>query len=188
MPTENIDRAIKKGAGQLEGVSFEETNLEGYGPGGIAVLVDALTDNKNRTVAEIRHIFSRMGGSLGEVGCVSWMFQKKGVLTFDKSVGEEKLFDIALSAGADDIQNAEDILEVFTGPQELTIVKEACEKAGLKSTESEFRMIAQNQVHLEGAEAERLLKLLESLEDHDDVQNVYANYDIDAVVMEKILS
>lgn len=188
MPADNIQRAIKKGAGGVEGETLEEFTLEGYGPGGVALLVEAMTNNHNRTVAEIRHTLNKMGGNLGENGCVGWMFAKKGLLTFPKSVGEDKLMEVALDAGADDIQDANDLFEVLTPPNILHKVKEVCEAKGLKVMETSLQMIPQNTVHLEGVDAEKMLKLMEALEDHEDVQNVHANFDIDVSLMEKLAS
>ncbi len=188
MPADNIQRAIKKGTGGLEGETLEEFTLEGYGPGGVALLIEAMTDNRNRTVADIRHLLTKMGGHLGESGCVGWLFSKKGVLTFPKSIGEEKLMEVALEAGAEDIRNAEDLLEVWTPPNLLQKIKEVCETKGLKTQEASLQMIPQNTVRLEGLDAEKMLKLMEVLEDHDDVQNVHANFDIDMSVMEKLAS
>lgn len=188
MPADNIQRAVKKGTGELEGETLEEFVLEGYGPGGVALLVEAMTNNHNRTVAEIRHLLNKMGGNLGEVGCVGWMFHKRGMLTFPKSVGEEKLMNVVLDAGAEDIQDAEDIFEVLTPPNTLDKVRTACEAKGLKPLEASFQMIPQNTVHLEGLDAEKMLKLMEALEDHEDVQNVHANFDMDASLMEKLAS
>ena len=188
MPADNIQRAIKKGAGGLEGETLEEFTLEGYGPGGTALFIEALTNNHNRTVAEIRHLLNKLGGNLGETGCVGWMFSKKGVLVFPKSIGEEKLMEIALDAGAEDIKDAEDNFDVQTPPNLLPKIKEACESKGLKPLEASVQMIPQNTIHLEGVDAEKMLKLMEALEDHDDVQNVHANFDIDTSVMEKLAS
>lgn len=188
MPADNIQRAIKKGTGELEGETLEEFTLEGYGPGGAALFIEAVTNNHNRTVAEIRHLLNKLGGNLGENGCVGWMFHKKGVLTFPKSVGEEKLMEVALEAGADDIQDAEESLEVLTPPNLLQKVKESCKAKGLKAQEAAIQMIPQNTVHLEGIDAEKMLKLMEALEDHEDTQNVHANFDIDTSVMEKLAS
>ena len=188
MPADNVQRAIKKGTGELEGESYEEFSLEGYGPGGVALLIEAMSNNRNRTVAEIRHLLTRWGGILGENGCVGWMFQRKGVLTFPASVGEEKLMEVALEAGAEDIQPADDVFEVTTGPTDLEIVRNACEAKGLKSIESSYQLIPQNTIRLEEETAEKCVKLLEALEDHDDIQNVHSNFDIDAKVMEKLVS
>jgi YebC/PmpR family DNA-binding regulatory protein len=186
MPNDNVTRAIKKGTGELEGSSYEEAVFEGYGPGGVALYIEVLTDNRNRTVAEIRHLLSKGGGNLGESGCVAWMFSKHGVLTFEKNVGEEKLMEVALEAGAEDMTDDEGILTVTTDPASFDAVKEACEASGLKPLEAEVTMVPQNTVKLEGGDAEKMLKLMENLEDHDDVQNVSANFDISAEVMEKL--
>ena len=188
MPADNITRAIKKGSGGLEGETFEEFTLEGYGPGGVALLVEALSNNRNRTVAEVRHLLTKMGGNMGEVGCVGWMFHKKGVLTFPKSIGEEKLMEAALDAGAEDISDAEDHFEVITPPTLWDKVKAACEAKGLKPLGASMQMIPQNTIRLEGPDAEKMIKLMEALEDQDDVQNVHANFDIDMSVMEKLAS
>jgi YebC/PmpR family DNA-binding regulatory protein len=186
MPSDNITRAIKKGTGELEGVTYEESVFEGYGPGGVALYIETLTDNRNRTVAEIRHILSKMGGNLGEAGCVAWMFTKHGVLTFDRDVGEEKLMDVCLEAGAEDIKDEEDMFTVITDPSSFQAVKEACEKNGITPLEAEVTMVPQNTVKLEGNDAEKMLKIMEALEDHDDVQNVSANFDIDSKLMEEL--
>lgn len=186
MPFENIQRAIKKGLGEAGGQSLEEFTLEGYGPGGSAILVEALSDNRNRTVADIRHIFTKLGGNLGEAGCVQWMFTKQGILIFPKTVSEEKLFEVALEAGALDIKDSGDVFEVLTTPHQLVEVKTACEKKSLLPTEATFQMIPQNTIRLEGMDAEKMLKLMEALEEHDDVQEVHANFDIDEALMEKL--
>ncbi len=179
MPKDNIERAIKKGSGDLEGVSYEENSYEGYGPGGAAILVESLTDNKNRAVAEIRHIFNKYGGNMGENGCVAWMFDKKGYLRVDKAaVAEEKLMEIALEAGADDVLEDDDSFEVTTEPQDFEGVKEALEAAGIPFCDAEVTMLPQTLNPLTGAEAERMLKLMEAMEDCDDVQKVYTNADI----------
>ena len=179
MPKDNIERAIKKGSGDLEGVSYEENSYEGYGPGGAAILVESLTDNKNRAVAEIRHIFNKYGGNMGENGCVAWMFDKKGYLRVDKAaVAEEKLMEIALEAGADDVVEDDDSFEVTTEPQDFEGVKEALEGAGIPFSDAEVTMLPQTLNPLTGAEAERMLKLMEAMEDCDDVQKVYTNADI----------
>ncbi len=186
MPNDNITRAVKKGTGELEGVNYEEVTFEGYGPGGVAVMVETLTDNRNRTVSELRHLFSKMGGNLGEAGCVAWIFSKHGVLTFEKEVGEDKLMDTVLEAGADDIKDEEGILTVVTDPTAFISVKEACDKNGLKYIEANLSMIPQNTVKLDRSGAEKMLKLMDALEDHDDVQNTYANFDIDSKTMEEL--
>jgi YebC/PmpR family DNA-binding regulatory protein len=187
MPKENIERAIKKGTGELEGVTYEEFTYEGYGPGGVAVLVDVLTDNKNRTVADIRHIFERHGGNLGESGCVSWMFSQKGLIVFPKGqTDEEKLFELALDAGAEDINESDDEFEVTTDPPSFEQIKVTLENADLKPTYAEITMIPSTTVNLEAKQAQQMLSLMEFLEDNDDVNHVYANFDISDKVMEEI--
>lgn len=187
MPNDNVTRAIKKGTGEIEGVSYEEVTFEGYGPNGVAVLVETLTDNRNRTVAELRHLFDKSGGNLGAAGCVAWIFSKHGVITFDKKVVDEgKLMDAALEAGAEDIRDEEDTFTVVTEPGAFDAVKGALEKHGLKFLEATVSMIPQNSVKLDHSGAEKMLKLMDALEDHDDVQNVYANFDIDAKTMEEL--
>jgi YebC/PmpR family DNA-binding regulatory protein len=187
MPKENIERAIKKGTGELEGTNYEEAPYEGYGPGGAAVLVETLTDNKNRTTADVRHIFSKHGGNLGEAGCVSWLFDKKGLIVFNKDdVEEETLMNVALDAGAEDIRETEKEFEVLVAPEAHERVREAVEDAQMPYTFAEVTMYPQNTVKLEGRDAERMLRLMEALEDADDVQKVYANFDIPDSVMEEL--
>lgn len=186
MPSDNVTRAIKKGTGDLEGVTYEEAVFEGYGPGGVALYIEILTDNRKRTVADLRHLLSKGGGNLGESGCVAWMFSKHGILTFDKSVGEEKLMEVALEAGAEDIAEDEGMLTVTTDPSSFEAVKKACEDGGMKPLEAEVTMTPQNTVKLSDRDAEKMLKLMENLEDHDDVQSVSANFDISAELMEKL--
>jgi len=187
MPKENIERGIKKSTGELEGVSYEEANYEGYGPGGVAVLIDCLTDNKNRTVADIKHLFERHGGNLGEPGCVAWMFEQKGLMVFEKDkVDEEELFDLALEAGAEDVREEETEFEVITEPSDLESVKQAIDGAGLSYTLSEVTKIPTNTVKVEGKKAQQTLNLMQSIEDHDDVSHVYANCDIPDDVMETL--
>ena len=187
MPKDNIERAIKKGTGELEGVSYDEMTYEGYGPGGVAMLVECLTDNKNRTVADIKYIFDRHGGNLGEPGCVAWMFEKMGMIVFEKdNVDEEKLLEVALEAGADDVKEEDDGFEVLIPPSDFDAVKQAFDDAGLTYIVAEISMIPQNTVKLEGKKAEQMLNLVEALEDNDDVNNVYANFDIPDDVMEAI--
>ncbi len=179
MPKENIERAVKKGTGELPGVSYEEATFEGYGPGGVAVLVEILSDNRKRTVADIRHIFSKNAGSLGEAGCVSWMFDKKGLIVFDKDkVDEEKLMDLALEAGAQDVRETDKEFEVIAEPADFERVKKQLEEAKLTPTYAEIGMVPQSTVRLTGKEAQQMLRLMESLEDSEDVQHVYANFDI----------
>ena len=186
MPKQNIERAIKKGTGELEGSYYEEVSYEGYGTGGIAILISALTDNRNRTVSELRYLFSKYGGNLGETGCVSWMFEKKGVISFAKNeIDEEGLMELAVEAGAEDIKIEEDEFEVITTPEEFDRIKQFFDKAGLKYERAEITMICQNVVKItDKNQAERILKLMEALEDHDDVQKVYANFDIPDEILE----
>ncbi|HUT70300.1 MAG TPA: YebC/PmpR family DNA-binding transcriptional regulator [Desulfatiglandales bacterium] len=187
MPKENIERGIKKGAGELEGSTYEEATYEGYGPGGVAVLVVVLTDNKNRAVAEVRHLFERHGGSLGAAGCVAWMFSQKGLIVLPKEqTDEEKLFEVALEAGAEDITEGEEEFEVITEPSLFEQVKTAIEGTGLTYALAEITMISQTTTILEGKNAQQMLTLMELLEDNDDVNHVYANFDIPDEVMEAI--
>lgn len=187
MPKENIERGIKKGTGELEGSTYEEATYEGYGPGGVAVLVEVLTDNRNRTVAEVRHSFERHGGSLGAAGCVAWMFSQKGLIVLPKDqTDEEKLFEVALEAGAEDIKEEEEEFEVITEPSLFEQVKTAVEGTGLTYALAEITMIPQTTTTLEGKNAQQMLTLMELLEDNDDVNHVYANFDIPDEVMEAI--
>ena len=187
MPNDTIDRAIKKGAGELEGVSYEDVIYEGHGPGGVAIMLQALTDNKNRTVSEIRHFFSKHGGSLGAPNSVAWMFTKKGVISVEKAnVDEDQLMEVALDAGAEDVTAGEDLFEIVTAPEDLDAVREALEKTEVVVSSAEVSMIPQNTVTLSGKEAEQTLKLLEILQDHDDVQSVSANFDMDQDEMERL--
>ncbi|MFZ0426981.1 MAG: YebC/PmpR family DNA-binding transcriptional regulator [Acidobacteriota bacterium] len=189
MPQDNIRRAILKGTGELPGQSYEESTYEGYGPGGVAVLVEVLTDNKNRTVAEVRHIFSKHGGNLGESGSVLWMFDKKGYVAVKKEgSSEEKLLEIALEAGAEDLQVDGDLYSIYTPLDTFEEVKRSIEAAGIEIEESSLTMIPQTEVHVEGKVAGQLLNLMEALEDHDDVQNVFANFDIDEAELESLAS
>jgi YebC/PmpR family DNA-binding regulatory protein len=187
MPKENIERAIKKGTGELPGVSYEEATFEGYGPGGVAVLVEILSDNRKRTVADIRHIFSKNAGNLGEAGCVSWMFDKKGLIVFEKdNMDEEKLMDLALEAGAQDVQETDKEYEVITEPADFERVKKQLDEAKLTPTYAEISMVPQSTVRLTGKEAQQMLRLMESLEDSEDVQHVYANFDIPDEELEQL--
>ena len=187
MPKENIERGIKKGTGELEGSTYEEAIYEGYGPGGVAVLVEVLTDNRNRAVAEVRHLFERHGGSLGAAGCLAWMFSQKGLIVLSRDqTDEERLFEVALEAGAEDIEEGEKEFEVIT---ELTLfeqVKAAIEDAGLTPILAEITMIPKTTTNLQGKNAQQMLTLMELLEDNDDVSHVYANFDISDEVMEAI--
>ena len=189
MPLDNIKRAIMKGTGELPGQSFETVTYEGYGPGGVAVIVEALTDNKNRTVAEVRYIFSKQGGNLGESGSVLWMFDKKGYVAIDQQlISEEKLLEVALEAGAEDLQSEGDSFSVYTSFESLESVRQALETAEIPILSAEVTMIPQSEVRLEGKQAERMLRLMEALEDHDDVQSAYANFDIGDTEMEALAS
>ncbi len=179
MPKDNIERAIKKGTGELEGVNYEESIYEGYGPGGAAVLIESLSDNKNRTVADIRYIFSKSGGNMGENGCVAWMFDKKGYIAVEnKAVDEEALMEAALDAGAEDIREDNSNFEVITAPEDFEAVIAAIDNASIPYTVSEVTMLPQSTTFLKGKEAEQMVKLMEALEDCDDVQKVYTNADI----------
>jgi YebC/PmpR family DNA-binding regulatory protein len=180
MPASNIERAIKKGTGELEGVRYEEVTYEGYGPGGVAVLLDAITDNKNRTTGEIRKIFSKGNGSMGEQNCVGWMFDSKGLIVIGKdAASEDKLMEVALEAGAEDIEDEDDCFQVVTDPGNFLGVRDALEQAGIPMVSAKLDKTPQNTVRVEGKDASQVLRLAEALEDHDDVQNVYANFDID---------
>jgi YebC/PmpR family DNA-binding regulatory protein len=180
MPQDNIIRAIKKGTGELEGVSYEEITYEGYGPGGVAVMVDCTTDNKNRTVADIRRLFSKSGGNMGESGCVNWMFEKKGQIIIPKeNITEDQIMNDALEAGAEDVLDNETVWEVRTALTDLYAVSSTLTDAGYQIEDSKLSRIPQNFVKVEGKVAEQVLRLVESLEESDDVQDVYANYDID---------
>lgn len=185
MPNDTIDRAIKRGTGELEGVNYDEITYEGYGIGGVAVLVETMTDNRNRTVAEIRHLFSKNGGNMGEAGSVAWMFDKKGYIVVDKETkSEDELFEIVTEAGADDMQDEGDVFEIYTSPENYEAVDEAIKAAGITPQASEVSMIPQNYIKLEGADAKAMLKLYDALDDNDDVQKIYANFDIDEAEME----
>jgi len=188
MPKDNIEKAIKKGTGALEGAAvFEETVYEGYGPGGVALMVEVVTDNKNRTVSEIRHILSKHGGNLGENGCVSWMFEKKGSIVFDKEdATEDALMELVLESGAEDMIEQESEYEVITDPASFETLKAAVDAAGLKYALAEISMIPQTTVQLDEPKAAQVLKVMEKLEDNDDVQHVYANFDIPDEIMERL--
>ncbi|MDP3015850.1 MAG: YebC/PmpR family DNA-binding transcriptional regulator, partial [Deltaproteobacteria bacterium] len=178
MPKDNIERAIKKGAGELEGVHYEDLTYEGYGPGGVAMILEVLTDNKNRTVADVRHVFSKHNGNLGETGCVSWMFEKRGLIVIDKSnANEDRLIEVALDAGALDVKDTDKDFELVVPPSNFEEVKKALEDAGFKFNYAEVTLVPQSTIRLTGKEAEQMLKLMEGLEDSDDVQKVYANFD-----------
>lgn len=179
MPKENVERAIKKGLGEGDGANYEDVTYEGYGPGGVAILVQALTDNKNRTVAEVRSTFTKRGGSMGEAGCVAWMFDKKGVINIPKgAVDEDTLMMIAIDAGAEDVVSEDDGFEVITDPANYETVKKAIEANNIKIEYAEITMRPKNTIELSGEEAEKTMALLEALEDLDDVQEVYSNFDM----------
>jgi YebC/PmpR family DNA-binding regulatory protein len=180
MPADNIKRAIMKGTGQLEGSTFEEIVYEGYGPGGVAIYITVLSDNKNRTVSEIRHVFTKNGGRMGESGCVAWIFKRKGYIDIEKSkASEDTLLDIALNAGAEDMRDDGSNYEIITPTDSYEAVVEALKKNNIEIAASNLGYIPQNYIKLEGRQAQQLLKLMEELEDHDDVQSVSANFDID---------
>jgi YebC/PmpR family DNA-binding regulatory protein len=187
MPNDNIQRAIKKGTGELEGVTYEENLYEGYGPHGVAVLVKVLTDNKNRTVADIRHIFSKHNGNLGETGCVNWMFDKKGLITVPKeATAEEKLIDLAIELGAEDVMSDPEShdYEIRCVPEGFEDVKRGLEEQGVRIHAAEVAMIPQTTIHLEGKAADQILRLMNALEESDDVQDVWANFDISDEAMQ----
>jgi YebC/PmpR family DNA-binding regulatory protein len=180
MPADNIKRAVQKGTGELEGGQLEEIMYEGYAPGGVAMLVEVVTDNRNRTVSEIRHVFSKNGGNMGESGSVAWMFQKKGYIGIDKSKGdEETLMNLAIDAGADDFQSDESMYEIYTTPEAFEAVLNAIKNKKIETVTAEVSMIPQNYVKVEGKTAQQVVKLMEALDEHDDVQHVYANFDIE---------
>jgi len=185
MPAENIKRAIMRGTGELEGGQIDEIVFEGYGPGGAAVLVKVATDNRNRTVSEIRHVFSKNGGNLGELGSVSWMFERKGQILIEKEkAGEDQLMTIALDAGADDLRDDGESWEVISPPEAHDAVLQAIQSAGIPTVSAEVAMVPKNLMKLEGKNAQGMLRLSEALEEHDDVQNVYSNFDVDEKELE----
>lgn len=187
MPADNIKRAIQRGTGELPGVNYEEFSLEGYGPGGVALLVDINTDNRNRTVSEIRHVFSKNGGNMAEAGAVSWMFHKKGSVMVPKTASkEDDLMGIVLDAGAEDLRDDGESWEVLSDPSAYEAVLQAVKGAGIEPASSEVAMIPQNYIKLEGAQAHQMIRLVEALEDHDDVQNVHSNFDIDQKILEEV--
>ncbi len=189
MPQENIKRAIMKGTGELPGMTYEETVYEGYGPGGTAILSEVLTDNKNRTVSEIRHIMTKHGGNLGEAGCVGWMFDKKGYILVEKTnIDEDSLMLIALESGAEDLKNdpGEDSYEIITAPEDMNKVKTSLEAAGIPLSLAEITMLPRSYISLDGKSAEQMIRLIEALEEHEDTQNVYTNVDIPDEVMDRV--
>jgi YebC/PmpR family DNA-binding regulatory protein len=187
MPADNIKRAIQRGTGELPGATYEEFSLEGYGPGGAAVLLDINTDNRNRTVSEIRHAFGKNGGNMAEAGAVSWMFHKKGdIVVLKTAAKEDDLMGIVLEAGAEDVRDDGDNWEVLSEPSVYEAVLEAVKKAGIEPVSSSVSMIPQNYIKLEGAAASQMIRLMEALEEHDDVQNVHSNFDIDQKLLEEV--
>lgn len=189
MPAENIKRAIQKGTGELPGQSYEDATYEGFGPSGVAVVVEALTDNKNRTVSEVRHLFSKHGGHLGQTGSVAHMFNKKGLIVVEKSrVGEDALMSVVLDAGAEDLQSEGEAFEVYTAPKDFDAVVTALKSSQIEPLSAELSMIPLTSVKLEGKAAQQVLRLMEALEEHDDVQKVFANFDIDEAEMEAAAS
>lgn len=185
MPQDNIDRAIKRGTGELEGVTYDEVTYEGYGPGGVAMLIEALTDNKNRTLPEVRHAFSKNGGNMGDTGSVAWMFDQKGLIIVSKENQDpDEVMMIALEAGAEDVDDEGDTIDIVTSPPDFESVRSQLEESGVATLRAEISRIPQNTVLVEGQTAEQVLRLMEVLEDNDDVQNVYANFDMDEKVME----
>ena len=186
MPLANIERAVKKGTGELPGVIYEEKTYEGYGASGVAIMIDTLTDNTNRTTSDVRYLLSKYGGSLGENGCVSWMFEKKGYLTVNKEdIGEEALMDIAIEAVAEDISSEEDVYEITTMPDDFLPVKEALEKANISVSSAELTMLPKTMIKISGKAAESVLKLMDALEENEDVQQVYSNFDLEETEIEE---
>jgi YebC/PmpR family DNA-binding regulatory protein len=187
MPADNMKKAIQRGTGELPGVNYEEAVYEGYGPGGVAMLIETTSDNKNRCVSEVRNLLEKNGGRMGEAGSVAWMFHRKGRIVIEKSkADEEQLMNLVLEAGAEDLRTEEDAFEVITSPQEFEGVRKILEDQKIEMVSAEVASVPQNYVTLQGKDAEQMLKLMEVLEDHDDVQNVHANFDIPQEVMEKV--
>lgn len=187
MPADNVKRAVQKGTGELPGISYEEAIFEGYGPGGVAVMVEVTTDNHKRTVAELRHLITKHGGNLGETGCVAWMFKRKGLITIEKiSVDEESLLDSILTGGGDDFSDEDDVYVVESAPDQMITVREQLEADGFSVKSSEIMQMPQSSVSVEGETAKRVIQLLEVLDDHDDVQKVSANFDVDDAEIEEV--
>lgn len=187
MPKDNIERAIKKGAGEMAGVSYEDFTFEGYGQAGVAILVEGTTDNMNRTAPEIRHLFGKYGGNMGEPGCVSWMFKKRGVIEINaEGIDEDRVMEAALEAGAEDVSNQGEVFRVLTGPADVESVRKSLEEADLPVIHSAVEMLSDNTIKVEGDQAGKLLKLIEMLEEHDDVNNVWSNYEIDDALIEQL--
>ena len=189
MPADNIKRAVQRGTGELPGATYEEVTFEGYGPGGVALLVDVTTDNRNRTVSEIRHMFTKGGGNLGEAGSVAWMFHKKGEIVVPKAAAkEEALMDIVLENGGEDIQDDQESWTITTDPGSYETVVNALKQAKIEIAHSQIGKVPQNYIKLEGSAATQMIRLLEAIEDHDDVQNVYSNFDVDQKQLEEVAS
>jgi len=189
MPNDNIERALKRGTGELEGEQFEEVNFEGYGPGGVGMIVQVVTSNRNRVVSEIRHLLSKNGGNLAEAGSVGWMFHRKGDITVPKEqANEDKMLSVVLDAGAEDLRDDGSMWEVLTPPESFEAVREALTKAGVTPSSAEIGWVPQNYVKLAGSQAAQMLRLVESLEEHDDVQQVFANFDIDEKEMQAVMA
>jgi YebC/PmpR family DNA-binding regulatory protein len=189
MPSDNIKRAIQRGTGELPGVNYEEITFEGYGPGGVALIIEVTTDNRNRAVSEIRHMLGKHGGNLGETNSVSWMFHKKGIIVVAKSAAkEDDLMNIVLDAGADDLTSDEENYEIVSSPASFEAVREAVTAAGITPASASISMVPENYTKLEGASANQMIRLLEAVEDHDDVQNVYSNFDFDEKQIEAMSS
>lgn len=189
MPSKNIDNAIKKGTGEMPGVVYEDITYEGYGPGGVAVFIEAVTDNKNRTVADLRHLLSKYGGNLGESGSVSWMFERKGMISVSAdNYSEDQLLEVALESGAEDMEKNDDVFEIYTSFEDFNIVRTELETRNIEIESAQLTRIPSNTIEIKGKDAEQMMKLMEMLDDHDDVQNVYANFDIEEAEMDKILS
>jgi len=187
MPADNVKRAVQKGTGELPGISYEDAMFEGYGPGGVAIMVEVTTDNRKRTVAELRHLITKHGGNLGETGCVAWMFNKKGLITVEKNgVNDESLLDSILTGGGDDFSDEDDVYVVESTPDQMISVREQLEADGFSVISSEIMLTPQNSVSVEGETAKRVIQLLEALDDHDDVQKVSANFDFDDAEIEKV--
>lgn len=188
VPSDNVQRAIKKGTGDLDGVSYDETTYEGYGPGGVAVLIEVMTDNKNRTVSEIRNAFDKHGGNMGNAGSVAWIFKKRGLIAIEKAnASEDQLMELAIEAGADDVRDGGEFWEIETDPTAYEAVKDAIDQAKIDSESAELTMIPENRVKLDEGKAQTMLNLIDAMEDNDDVQNVYANFDIADDILERLL-